>query len=152
MNRREASMATARSIILAMHARYEAAWEEYNQIDEQAFALRGEAVGNKLAILHLQDAQKAVSDETDLLRMAILRQVPSTFQEATVMHFHLWTLFDAQQNTADEHAAMDVAHDNLFDFMCGEGDNAALGVNFARGEKLARERRQRRSGAAEAWS
>ncbi len=66
------------SPILAMHARYEAAWQEYNRIDTASTALDKSDPADELLGFKYQRAETANNAETDALRQAILYQVPTT--------------------------------------------------------------------------
>jgi hypothetical protein len=137
------------SVILAMHARYETSWEEYNRLDEAVVKSSMDHEGHMRRV-HLGNSQQETFRESEALRFAILRQVPSDWREAVILQFHVWGIYDSEQNTPKDHAAIEVALDHLLDFMCGEGDYGGLGDQFANGEKLARERRRLRTGMVEA--
>ena len=70
-----------------MHARYEAAWEEYNNIDTAQLKLNDRNEAERCLKFRYSDALKANNAETDALRLAILYQVPTTWQEALVLQY-----------------------------------------------------------------
>lgn len=89
------------------------------------------------------------SDETDLIRRLLLWQVPTTDEEATVLAFHLWGLFDQHTELdRDERKALEIGRTNLFDYLVSEGraDMEKMGQQFATGAMLAWNRRRYRTG------
>lgn len=140
------------SLILALHARYEQAFEEYNQLDE---ASRGPSEGDENSRMRRRRYDEGMKDsaqETDLIRLSVLWQVPITFEEATVLAFHLWSLDDAATSlTEAEKKGMEVGMNSLFDFLVCEGcaDMNKFGRQFSDGAMLAFQRRRTRTGQVE---
>ncbi len=134
------------SALLAMHARFEAAWDEYSIVDEAKTAL-GQKSDLGL-ILGYATGLRENNHESELLRHAVLHQVPSTDEELTVLAFHAWGLFDYDQNTQDDHRALGQALNSIFDYLVGEGraDEEGMGRQFATGAMLAQNRRRCRTG------
>lgn len=144
--------ATAVSPILTMHARYEAAWAEYNAIDEARTAIATSKDGDRQLDFRYADAMKASSAETDALRLAIFYQLPTSWQEAMVLQFHIYSTFDAGQvGPEDEQLAINTAVETLFDFMCCEveADHERLGNQFQIGANLVFDKRRYRAGNLE---
>ncbi len=135
------------STIAAMHARYEATWEEYNRLDEAQTKLdKKDESGRRLGDRY-QDGMKASSREADALQMAILYQVPTTWQEALMLQYHVHTAADPRRTmTEDEKLAIETGLDTIFDFMCDEIDHDENVGIMHRSECLVSERRQYRTG------
>jgi len=133
--------------LLAMHARYEAAWEEYNRIDQAKTELNDKDEAGRILRFRYEDAMRASGRETDALQMAILYQVPTTWQEALVLQFHIHLRSDPHSDkTEEEKAALEVASDTLFDFMCDEIDHDKSEGVFHRSECIVSDRRRSRTG------
>jgi len=145
--------AAAASPILAMHARYEAAWEQFNQIDTASTALNRKDPADDSLGFKYQTAETANNAETDALRQAILYQVPTTWPEAMVLLYHIHIAFDlTDKPTKEERAATETAIDTLFDFMCCEvdQDHEALGKHFQTSANIVFDKRRYRTGIVEA--
>ena len=140
------------SVILALHTRYEAAWLEYSNLEQAHTQLRNLSGDTHAHGLNIEAGMRDNFAESEAIRYALLRQVPNDWREAAVLQFHVWGIYDSDQNTAEDHAALTVALDHLFDFMCGEGDYGDMGRQFAFGEQFARDRRRLRTGMVEALS
>ena len=147
-----AGKAATASPILAMHARYEAAWVEYNRIDDAVCALRGvDPPSAEWGIVHrLEQGSTKLSREQMALTVAISQQVPTTWQEAVVLAFHLHTIDPVETNISeDEKAAFTVGFDTLLDFMFSEVDHGGVPGSAKPGqlnnvEHLLRDRRRMR--------
>lgn len=142
---------TACNPILAMHARYEAAGQEYNRIDLAATKL-GKDEADLTLRFHYQKAQRANNAEVDALRQAILYQVPATWPEAMILLFHIHIAFDlTDKPTEEETAATETAIDTLFDFMCCEveQDHEQIGSQFQTSANLVFSKRRYRTGTLE---
>lgn len=145
--------AATASPILAIHARYEAAWEQFNQIDTASTALDKSDPADDLLGFKYQTAETANNAETDALRQAILYQVPTTWPEAMVLLFHIHVASDlTDKPTKEERAATQTALDTLLDFMCCEvdQDHEALGKHFQVGANIVFDKRRYRTGMVEA--
>ncbi len=150
MNAPLTSAASKPSPILAMHARYEAAWVEYNQTDTAGMALGKD--GHSLEFRY--DAAKATNNtETDALRHATLYQVPTTWPEAMVLLFHTHVAHSlSDKPTPEEYAATETALETLLDFMCCEvaQDHETLGKQFQASANIVFDKRRYRTGIVEA--
>ena len=144
---------SAPSLILAMHARYEQAWQEFNTIDGASLEFAGKTDPDSLCEHHKLDrAGKANAREFDALRLAILWQVPDTWPEALVLSYHIHCAHDLEDSPSKESkAALAAAIDTLFDFMACEveQDHEALGEQFKNGTMLVFEQRRLRTGVVE---
>lgn len=135
------------SPIAAMHARYEATWEEYNRLDEAHTKLDKKDESGRRLDNRYQDGMKASSREADALQMAILYQVPTTWQEALMLQYHVHTAADPHRNmTEDEKFAVETGLDTIFDFMCDEIDHDEEVSMLQRSECLVSDRRRHRTG------
>ena len=135
------------SPLLAMHARYEAAWEEYNNIDTAQLKLNDRNEAERCLKFRYSDALKANNAETDALRLAILYQVPTTWQEALVLQYHVHSTADPHSDlTDDEKNALEIGLDTLFDFMCDEVAHGEDDGIFHRAECIVSDRRRYRTG------
>lgn len=131
----DAIAVSPRSPILAMHLRYEAAWEEYNAIERSEMELTKD---DHAAKLRHEYASKANNAETDALRLAILYQVPDTYAEAMILQYHIVNGYDLTQGApptkaeSTEAEAVKIAIDTLFDFLAckNNDDHEALGTSF----------------------
>lgn len=137
------------SLIMSLHARYEAAYEEYNHIEET----RPKAPGNSgdpswYAYARADRGLEENFRETSLLRQMICYQVPSTDEELTVLAFHVWSLFDTPEMLDEERRALDQGLNSMFDYLVCEGraDMGKAGSQFATGAMLAWHRRRYRTG------
>ena len=139
--------ATATSPILAMHARYEAAWAEFIIIEDARMKLDPKDRDESALAHRYDDAMKVNAGETDALRLAILYQVPTTRQEALVLQYHAHGAADPDlMTTSDERDALSVASDTLFDFHCDETDHDDSDGMFQSAEHIVSERRRFRTG------
>lgn len=129
-----------------MHARYEAAWDEYNVIDDAKGKL-GKDDDLRLTFGY-ETGLRENSTETDLLRHTILHQVPNTDEELAVLAFHAWGIFDYDQNTEEDRTALAQGLSSIFDYLVGESraDMEKMGHQFASGAMLAFHRRRHRTG------
>jgi hypothetical protein len=142
---------TQPSLIVSLHARYEAAWVEYNTIDSARVALNKKNEAERLLDFSYEDAMKANHREIEALRLAIFYQVPTTWQEALLLQYHVHSILEPSQAAAEEEAeALATAVDTLFDFMCDEIEHEDVEGLFQRGEHLVSERRHRRTGKLQA--
>ena len=138
----------APSLILAMHARYEEAWEEYNRVDRDQ-PKQSDDPGK-----HHQAAQGMAENfrETLSLQRAILYQLPTTDEEATVLAHHAWVLFDEHSEISEgDKEALATALTTLFDWFVAEGraDDEKMGKQFTANAKIAFHRRRARTGKLE---
>ncbi len=139
------------SPILAIHNRYEAAWREYNDIDRANTKLNRKNEAEQNLSYRYENAMRANNAETDALRLAILYQVPTTWQEALVLQFHIQSIFDpCNSSTDDESNALTVAVETLFDFMCDEVEHEDVEGLFQISEHMVSDNRRRRTGKLEA--
>ena len=137
----------APSPLVAMHARYEAAWEEYSTIDTAQLKLNDKNETERCLKFRYSDALKANNAETDALRLAILYQVPTTWQEALVLQYHVHSTADPHSDlTDDEKNALEIGLDTLFDFMCDEVAHGEDDGIFHRAECIVSDRRRYRTG------
>ena len=134
------------SALLAMHARYEAAWNEYNRIDAARTALHN--APDRSLFFGYESGLCDNNRETDLLRHAVLYQVPSTDEELAVLAFHAWGVFDHDQSTEEDNLALEQALVSIFDYLVGEnrGDLEKLGPQFSAGAQITVRRRRYRTG------
>ena len=142
---------TTTSPILAMHARDEKAWEEYNAIDAEHAQTPNdrEHLGVRF---RYREAMSSSQSEIDALRLAILYQVPKTWAEAMVLQYHIHIMNDLTDKPSDEdRAALETAIDTLFDFMCCEveQDHEELGKQFQTSANLVFTKRRYRTGILE---
>lgn len=143
---------TSASAILAMHARFEAASIEYNRVDE-AQPRKPADYGNENAdtfrvYFRCEDGMRENAEESELLRHAILYQVPTTDKELSLLAFHAWGLFDYDQNTDSDRRALGQALNSIFDYLVSEGraDMEEMGRQFTNGAMIAFHRRRYRTG------
>jgi hypothetical protein len=80
---------------MAMHKRYEEAQTEYLTVEKAESQARKDGDESVFRLVH---ATKALIDESDALRVAILHQVPTSWIEAMVLQFHITAAFDMQAN------------------------------------------------------
>ena len=136
------------SPILAMHARYEAAWTEFNSIEAAKANLNTKNEAERDLAYRYDEAMKANTGETDALRVAMLYQVPSTWQEALILQFHVQSAADpALLATQGEKDALEVGHDTLFDFMSGEVDLEGANEVLRNTAEIVCDRRRFRTGS-----
>ena len=116
------------SLILALHARYEKVWNEHGLIEAKRFGVAAEIAINKgddkdgySRKFRLEEAMSRNEEESKAVRLALLHQVPTTWQEALILAMHVWGI-DAmdEQAHAEERAAASIGMDTLLDFMSGE--------------------------------
>jgi len=139
------------SLIHALHDRYEAAWAAYNTLDRARIALNEKNEAERILDFRYEDAMKASHREIEALRLAIFYQVPTTWQEALILQFHIQSVFDPSQlSSEDEQEALSVAVETLFDFMCDEIEHEDVEGQFQYCEHLVSERRHRRTGKLQA--
>lgn len=144
-----------RSLILALHARYEQALEDHSSVDEAEPT--GDTPEKRLAKYPYERAMETLNKELDALRMAILYQVPGTSADAMILQYHIVEGIDMMANATAknqaEEAAVEVAASTLFDFMAREDhqtDHEALGRSFKRRTLHAFNARRFRTGQVEA--
>jgi hypothetical protein len=145
--------------IMALHRRYEETQDEY-LIIEQAEAAERQRIAGRDDLEGLAESykrgMKSLAVESDVLRTAILYQVPDTWPEAMVLQFHITGAFDMQvaSDTPDEKdwVALQLAIDALFDFMCCEvtHDPEAIGSSFKNDAIRVYNQRRHRTGMVEA--
>jgi hypothetical protein len=144
------------ALILALHARYEAVWEDFNRLDEAQPAQAHVDFTQPSAHRHYYACERGkgeLADEAALVRRVILRQVPSTDEEVTIMLAHLWGAYDAGEGLADEdRKAIEVGLVNVLDYMVAEGraDMELLGKQFTDAAMIAWSQRRHREGETEA--
>lgn len=145
------------SLILALHARYEQAWGEYNRLEEAraAWAKAKPPSEEHSRKYQIESAQSESQREIDALRLALLHQVPTNWQEALVLADHVHTAlaitdsFDTDRNDP-ERSAFETGFDTLLDFMFGEIDHEGIGgYQMEQAEKIVRERRRFRTAQLE---
>ena len=137
------------SPILTMHARYEATWAEYNTLDEARSVLNTNNSDGCSLDFRYADAMKVSGGEIDALRLAIFYQVPTSWQEAMILQFHVHSIFDpAMVGPEDERLAISTAIETLLDFMCCEveADHERIGHQFQVGANLVSDNRRYRTG------
>lgn len=142
------------SPILSMHARYEQTMAEYNIVDQAEGAARKD--DDDYHQSRYSQALKALTRETDALRVAILHQVPVIWKEVMILQFHIVNAFDMHANCAGEppeaeKEALQTAIDTVFDFMCCEidTDHEKVGAAFQDGASHALWKRRYRTGSVE---
>jgi len=147
--------ATQTSPILAMHHRYEAAWEEYNRVDVADTALgTSDPADQSLSYWYqtAKTAKTANNAETDALRQAILYQVPATWPEAMILLFHVHSAHGlTDKPSPEEFSATETALDTLLDFICckADQDHEAIGKHFQNGANRVFDKRRYRTGMLE---
>ena len=147
-----AVVASTPSLILGLHARYETAWDEHKRLDEGQPRKPEDPRNNEEQLRRYYGCEEGMRNneqETDLLRAAILWQIPTTDEEATVIAYHLWSLYDPQTTYSDgEKKALEVGLTNLFDYLVSEGraDMEAMGREFSTGALIAYKHRRYRTG------
>lgn len=134
------------SIILALHARYEAASTEHAAIEE---AMSEKDYTGRSSLF---DALHASSEQCDLLSVALLHQVPTTDEEVTVLAGHTWNLsdrlFENSKLRGVERRALRHGINSIFDYLVSEGraDMERMGPRFTSDAMLAFHRRCLRTG------
>jgi hypothetical protein len=111
---------SAPSLILAMHDRYEQSWIDYNRLDRAACNLhKAEPPSDEWSFrCSLEQGRNLLSSEKMALTTALCQLMPSTWQEALVLAFHLHTLDPIETNLTDaEKQAFTVGSEALLDFM-----------------------------------
>lgn len=114
-----ANSVSAGSLIIALHARYEAARAEYNEIDT-AQPAKPKDVNHPDWTLHwrLEEAMTENREETDALQQAILHQIPDTDEELAVLAYHAGSVFDpATTLTEAEKTALDRGLVSILDYL-----------------------------------
>ena len=142
------------SLIMALHARYEQAWEEFNRIDEARRPEVGPPGLNRARNVRLEEAKATNNKETDALRRALLYQVPTTAIEALILADHLHTTFGLTDNFEKEddpdRLAFETGLDTLLDYLFGETDDSKIvGRSLRASERNCRHRRRLRTGITE---
>jgi hypothetical protein len=136
-----------------MHARYEAAWKEYNQIDEQQPKRPADYRDPDWSTHYsCSKGMEANFRETNLLRQAIIYQVPKDDRELSVLAFHVSGLFDAATKLDDgEKEALEEGLSTIFDYLVSEGraDMQEMGEQFSASAMIAFHRRRFRTGQVE---
>lgn len=136
------AVVAAPSLILALHARYEEAWDEYNQLDDANGELSSDAsTGACAKRFRFDEGMERNSDETSALRLAILHQVPKTRQEALVLAFHVhgWDPTDGTEYTEAEKKAFTTGLDTLLHFMVEQEQGGGLnGFQFNNAAEIVR--------------
>jgi hypothetical protein len=140
---------TGLPLILSMHARYEAAGEEYDRLEAAAWQLNTSADHDNRRFAY-KDALQSLEAESNDLRAAVLHQVPSTWIEALVLQYHIAIQFggvvgpDAKQYETD---TFEGALTTMLGFLAAEAgtDHAALGPRLRQSVDLARKRRRIRA-------
>jgi hypothetical protein len=115
------------SLILALHARYEAVWEAYSRI--------ADAAPGKRPLIDTPEDEEAHRDycraetakdylirESDLIRQLVLLQVPSDDTELTVLVYHAVLLAELDKSVMKpgEEAALSDGLDHVFDYLMSE--------------------------------
>lgn len=138
------------SLILAMHARYEAAWRAYNLTDAaQPSKPKDGRDPNWIHYYRCEAGMAHNSAETELIRLAICYQVPGTDEELTALAFHVSGLADDDYNlTDDERSALAQGLSTMLDYLVREGraDMEKLGGQFSAAAMLAFHRCRYRTG------
>jgi hypothetical protein len=140
--------APSSSLILALHHRWEAAWQEHARIDEHQIKSRGKDSAENL---RCASGLRANNIETDVIQQTILMQVPETREEAVILAFHLNSVIEHPDPSEREREIMAEATNTLFDFMMGEGDadQDAHGPQFRLATDYAWHQRRYRTGLTE---
>lgn len=107
---------TSASLLLALHARFEANNCEYAKIESARVAEDDFTELGKIA-----RATSLSEAEADALRFAILTQIPDSHEDAIVLMFHIRLEQDAQAHSAipasdRDKSILATAIDTLFDF------------------------------------
>jgi hypothetical protein len=147
------------SLIIALHDRYEQTWNEHNRLDNAELDLNGSKPTSPgwHKQQRLEEARSKLEREQVALTVAIAHQVPTTWQDALVLAFHLQVIDPVQcELTEGEKSAYHEGTDALLDFMFGEIDHGSVPGAFAPGQLanvegiLRNRRRMRRAQLAEA--
>lgn len=136
--REQPTVAEKPSVILTLHNRYEHAWLEYNRID-RAQPAKPEDTNDDDWRRHyaLGEAMLVSNAETDLLRMVILYQMPTTDEELTILSYHVHCLLDLRRGRR-ENEALALGVQSIFDYLVTEGRaDVDLGAQFRTGAILA---------------
>lgn len=124
------------SLIATLHARYASVWAEHGRADCAATY----APPDGKVRLWLDRGMEGLLRESDALRLAMLYQVPQTMEEAALLSYHVWSIYDSVAAlTADEKLALEAAVTALFDFLMrhGAADMNGHGEIFRAGTMLA---------------
>lgn len=146
------------SIIFTLHARFEEVWQEYYTIEAAKIAARVEPASSRDAHareFRLDEAARRSGDEEVALNIAILHQVPSTWQEALILAAHLKIIGieEGGERTGAERQAAETGFDTLLDFLFGQIDHEKLecaGEQLSNIARIVYERRRLRTGHVEA--
>lgn len=144
--------AAGTSLIALLHARYEAIWDAHDKLDvaqPAKFALDHQDHAKWRLYYSCERGMRELADESDLVQQLILRQVPSTDEEATIQALHAHLIFDAGENLKQaDRKALEIALDNILDFHVGEGraDMERLGRQFSTASMHCWSRRRHREG------
>jgi hypothetical protein len=116
-----------KTFIELLHARYEASWVRYNELDNSPTK----------ESCYEERAMQALIHESDLLRSLILLQPITGVNDAAILAYHLSVAHDL----VDEPTAQDVlvgerGHDSLFNWLRADAVGE-LGAHFSQGERLA---------------
>ena len=159
-------MATDRlstSLTLALHARYEIAWLQHQAIEARTIGQKARIAtaeqelqqGMRELQYSLEEADRVNQIEVDALRVAILFQMPTTWQEALVLAYHIHNSYDLRdpEHTSDlEKQALQTGLDLLLDFMFGEIDHDQMdccGTQMLNLANIVYDRRHTRLGGEE---
>lgn len=127
-----AKQTTSTSLILALHARYEIAWLQYQATEARKIGAtnnltvrQADAVDTTLddhaLKFRLEEAMRTTEREIDALRASILFQVPTTWQEALILAAHVHNTYDLKDDPTDtEKEALQTGLDTLLDFLFGK--------------------------------
>jgi len=154
MTEQPITLAPRVSLMMALHARYEAAWVEYNHIDSEQGKRPsdGAADPNWHNYFSSQGGMEENAEESEMIRLLICYQMPNTDEELTVLAFHVWGLVGmGAEITKRERRALEQGSNSMFDYLVTEGRAAMddLGKQFTAGAMLAWHRRRYRTGLSE---
>lgn len=118
--------AAAPSLIMALHAQYEAAWANYHAIEDATPAAQDAppVSAEWCRKVSLDDAGAAATREIDALRLSICYQVPSTWEEVLVLAYHVYNVAEVgNEVTEEDRQAFEAGYATMLDFMFGELDH-----------------------------
>lgn len=148
------------SLILALHDRYEQAWQEYHEIDLKKPRKASELPEGERSIACINRERGKVESfqETSLIRNTICYQIPTTDEEAAILIHHVWVMIDEssgvylEELSLEEKQSLEQSINSVFIYLACRGtvDAAKIGPQFSRHAMLAVKRRRYRTGMAPA--
>lgn len=126
----------AGSLILQLHGRYERIWDAHAALDEVKCATKNALPADLEKFQEHHACERGMGElaaESLLVERLLLRQVPNTDEDATVLMVHARNLYDGGFDlNDDDRQAIEVALTNATDYFISEGraDMERMGRQF----------------------